>query len=404
MRKPAIERPSYLEKLKSYTGSDIIRVITGVRRCGKSSLLLIYKAWLEEQYGEGSVIYLSFDGPDFILDKSLKAMNEAIEKALTKTIRFMLLDEVQLMEDWETVVNAYYSTGQYEITITGSNAKMLSSELATMLTGRYMEIEMFPLSFSEYSQFKSQQGVGQDKLFEEYVMYGGFPITALLDEPMQKTDMLKSILDSILFNDVRPKIGSDANNETLSRLVAFLNDAVGFSVSRNNMIHRIKSAGYKMYTDLISRYMDAFSSSFLYYNAEFHTVKGGERFGQTDKYYPVDTGFIYLTKGNMSENYGSLLESVVFLELKRRGMKVSVGRNNDRSEVDFIAVKGAEKVYIQVSATLADENTRRREFQALESIDDNFPKFILSMDRHDFSRDGIRNIYLPDFLMTEDRF
>ena len=404
MRKPAIERPFYLEKLKSYTGSDIIRVITGVRRCGKSSLLLIYKAWLEEQYGEGSVIYLNFDGPDFILDKSIYKMTDSIKSVITNDTRFMLLDEVQLMEDWETVVNAYYSTGQYEITITGSNAKMLSSELATMLTGRYMEIEMFPLSFYEYSQFKSQQGVGQDKLFEEYVMYGGFPITALLDEPMQKTDMLKSILDSILFNDVRPKIGSDANNETLSRLVAFLNDAVGFPVSRNNMIHRIKSAGYKMYTDLISRYMDAFSSSFLYYNAQFHTVKGGERFGQTDKYYPVDTGFIYLTKGNMSENYGSLLESVVFLELKRRGMKVSIGRNNDRSEVDFIAVKGAEKVYIQVSATLADENTRRREFQALESIADNFPKLILSMDRHDFSHNGIRNMYLPDFLMSYDRF
>lgn len=404
MRKPAIERPFYLEKLKSYTGSDIIRVITGVRRCGKSSLLLIYKAWLEEQYGEGSVIYLNFDGPDFILDKSIYKMTDSIKSVITNDTRFMLLDEVQLMEDWETVVNAYYSTGQYEITITGSNAKMLSSELATMLTGRYMEIEMFPLSFYEYSQFKSQQGVGQDKLFEEYVMYGGFPITALLDEPMQKTDMLKSILDSILFNDVRPKIGSDANNETLSRLVAFLNDAVSFPVSRNNMIHRIKSAGYKMYTDLISRYMDAFSSSFLYYNAQFHTVKGGERFGQTDKYYPVDTGFIYLTKGNMSENYGSLLESVVFLELKRRGMKVSVGRNNDRSEVDFIAVKGAEKAYIQVSATLADENTRRREFQALESIADNFPKLILSMDRHDFSHNGIRNMYLPDFLMSYDRF
>ena len=404
MRKPAIERPAYLEKLKSYTGSDIIRVITGVRRCGKSSLLLIYKAWLEEQYGEGSVIYLSFDGPDFILDKSLKAMSAAIGKALTKTSRFMLLDEVQLMEGWERVVNAYYSTGQYEITITGSNAKMLSSELATLLTGRYMEIEMFPLSFYEYSQFKSQQGVGQDKLFEEYVMYGGFPITALLDEPIQKTDMLKSILDSILFNDVRPKIGSDANNETLSRLVAFLNDAVGFPVSRNNLMHRIKSAGYKMYTDLISRYMDAFGASFLYYNAQFHTVKGGERFGQTDKYYPVDTGFIYLTKGNMSENYGSLLENVVFLELKRRGMKVSAGRNNDRSEVDFIAVKGAEKTYIQVSATLVDENTRRREFQALESIDDNFPKLILSLDKHDFSRNGIQNIYLPDFLMSYDLF
>ncbi len=400
MRKPAIERPFYLEKLKSYTGSDIIRVITGVRRCGKSSLLLIYKTWLEEQYGKDSVIYLSFDGPEFILDKSLNAMNEAIKAVLTKTIHFMLLDEVQLMEGWETVVNAYYSTGQYEITITGSNAKMLSSELSTMLTGRYMEIEMFPLSFYEYSQFKSKQGTEQDKLFEEYLLYGGFPITALLDDPMQKTDMLKSILDSILFNDVRPKIGSDANNETLSRLIAFLNDAVGFPVSRNNLVHRIKSAGYKMYTDLINRYMDAFSSSFLYYNVEFHTVKGGERFGQTGKYYPVDTGLVYLTKGNMSENYGALLENVVFLELKRRGMKVSAGRNNDRSEVDFIAAKGAEKTYIQVSTTLVDENTRRREFQALESIADNFPKLILSLDKHDFSRDGIRNIYLPDFLMS----
>lgn len=144
MRKPVIERPFYLEKLKSYTGSDIIRVIKGVRRCGKSSLLLIYKTWLEEQYGTGSVMYLNFDGPDFFLDKSLKTMSEAIKASLSKTTRFLLLDEVQLMEGWESVVNAYYSTGQYEITITGSNAKMLSSELATMLTGRYTEIEMFP--------------------------------------------------------------------------------------------------------------------------------------------------------------------------------------------------------------------------------------------------------------------
>lgn len=278
---------------------------------------------------------------------------------------------------------------------------MLSSELATLLTGRYTEIEIFPLSFSEYYNYKTSQGHPKDKLFEDYLLYGGFPITALLEEPMQKADMLKSILDSILFNDVRPKIGGDANNETLSRLVAFINDAVGFPVSRNNLTHRIKSAGYKMYPDLISKYMDALNSSFLYYEAQFHTIKGGERFGQTDKYYPVDTGLIYLTKGNMSDNYGSLLENAIFLELKRRGMKVSVGRNNDKSEVDFIAVKGAEKIYIQVSATLMDENTRKREFQALERIDDNFPKLILSMDKHDYSRDGIKNIYIPDFLLSE---
>ena len=145
MRNIAIERPSYMEKLKSYTGSDIVRVITGVRRCGKSSLLLMYKDWLEKQYGKDCILYINFDGPDFILDKTLRAMTEAIRSGINgKNTRFLLLDEVQLIDGWENAINAYYSTGQYEITITGSNAKMLSSELATLLTGRYAEIEMSP--------------------------------------------------------------------------------------------------------------------------------------------------------------------------------------------------------------------------------------------------------------------
>ena len=402
MRNLIIERPSYMEKLKTYTGSDIIRVITGVRRCGKSSLLLMYRSWLEEQYGEDCILYINFDSPVFILDKTLRAMTEAIRSGITASTRFLLLDEVQLMEGWENAVNAYYSTGRYEIIITGSNARMLSSELATFLTGRYAEIEMLPLSFSEYKSFKEPMCDDTSRLFDEYLLYGGFPITALLDEPELKTNMLQSILDSILFNDIRPKVGSDTNNDTLRRLVAFLNDAVGYPVSMNNLEHRIKSAGYKMYHGLISRYMNAFMDAFLYYNAEFHTVKGGNRFGQTDKYYPVDTGLIALTKGNMSENYGSLLENAVFLELKRRGFKISVGKNSgDSSEIDFMAVKGTEKLYVQVTATLIDENSRKREFHALEAVKDNFPKYILSMDRHDFSRAGIRNMYIPDFLILE---
>ena len=157
MRNTIIERPYYLEKLKSYTGTDIIRVITGVRRCGKSSLLLMYKNWLEEQYGKDCVLYLNFDGPEFILDKSLRVMTESLKSGMNDNTRFLLLDEVQLMEEWERAVNAYYSTGRYEIIITGSNARMLSSELATLLTGRYTEIEMFPLSFSEYSIFKGMK-------------------------------------------------------------------------------------------------------------------------------------------------------------------------------------------------------------------------------------------------------
>ena len=280
---------------------------------------------------------------------------------------------------------------------------MLSSELATLLTGRYVEIEMFPLSFSEYIRFNSGEDKSTEKLFDDYLRYGSFPITAILDKPEMKINMLESILDSILFNDVRPKIGSEGNNEILTKLVAFLNDTVGYPVSMNNLQHRIKSAGYKMYYELISKYMNAFKSAFLYYNAEFHTIKGGERFGQTDKYYPVDTGLIALTKGSLSENYGSLLENAVFLELKRRGYKVSVGKNeNDNTEIDFIASNGMEKTYIQVTTTLMDEATRKREFLSLEKIRDNYPKIILSMDNHDFSREGIKNMRVIDFLLNSN--
>ncbi len=201
----------------------------------------MYKDWLEKQYGKDCILYINFDGPDFILDKTLRAMTEAIRSGINgKNTRFLLLDEVQLIDGWENAINAYYSTGQYEITITGSNARMLSSELATLITGRYTEIEMFPLSFSEYRQFKAPASNSNENLFEEYLLYGGFPITALLDEPELKTNVLQSILDSILFNDVRPKIGSDASNDTLKRLVAFLNDAVGYPVSMNNLEHRIQ--------------------------------------------------------------------------------------------------------------------------------------------------------------------
>ena len=397
-----IGRETYLKKLKDYTSTDIIKVITGVRRCGKSSLLLMYKSWLEENFGEDSVLYIRFDGPEFILNKRVKAMVDKLKADITEKTRFLLFDEVQLIKGWEEVVNAYYSTGLYEITLTGSNADMLSSELSTLLTGRYTEIKMLPLSFGEYLNFKGIKGESIEKEFEEYILYGGFPITALLDSPEQKRDMLQSILDSILFNDVRSKIGSDANNESLIRLVAFFNDATGFPVLLNNLMHKIKSAGYKMYHDLIVKYVNAFKASYLYYNVEFHTIKGGERFSQVDKYYPVDIGLIALTKGNLSENYGSVLENIVFLELKRMGYDVSVGKNDsDSSEVDFIASKGSERIYVQVTASLINDVAREREFHALEEIRDNYPKLILSMDRHDYSKNGIKHMYIPSFLLSE---
>ena len=398
-----IERPTYLTKLKNYTGTDLIRVITGVRRCGKSSLMMMYKLWLEEKFGACSVIYLSFDSPDFILSKTLDVLVNKLQNLITDQTKFILLDEVQLIKGWEKAVNAYYSTGKYEITLTGSNAQMLSGDLATLLTGRYTEIEMLPLSFKEFLTFKSDKAIPVDKAFDEYLTYGGFPTIALINDHEQKTDMLKSIQDSILFNDVRPIAGMDVNNETITRIVAFLNDSIGYPVSMNSLTNKIKAFGYKMYYELLSKYLNALKSAFLYYNAEFHAVKGGARFGQTDKYYPVDTGLISLTKANLSENYGAVLETIIFLELKRRGYKISIGKNdNDKSEIDFIATKGKKKVYFQVTATLMDEMTRKREFHALEAVPDNYPKYILSMDTHDFSDNGIICSYIPDFLLNDE--
>ena len=360
----------------------------------------MYMDWLKNNYGEDSTVYLRFDGPEFILDRSLKAMTAKLKEALKDETRFILLDEVQLIEGWQKVINAYFSTGEYEITITGSNAKMFSGELATLLTGRYMEIEMLPLSFREYMSFRKDVAPTVEEEFENYLSYGGFPLTAVLDNPEQKRNILQSIFDSILFNDVKPSVGSDVNNETLIRLAAFLNDAVGFPVSMNSLVNKIKSAGYKMYYELIMKYLNAFKASFLYYSAEFHSIKGKARFGQSDKYYPVDTGIFTLTKGNLGENYGSVLEAVIFLELKRRGYKISIGKNEgDSSEVDFMAVKGVEKAYFQVTATLMEKTTREREFHALMEIRDNYPKYILSMDRHDFSAEGIIHRYIPDFLL-----
>ena len=403
MNRNIIARPLYLVKLKNYTGTDLIRVITGVRRCGKSSLLMMYKSWLEEKYGTGSVLYLRLDSPEFILSKTLDTLVNKLQNLITDQTKFILLDEVQLIKGWETAVNAYYSTGKYEITITGSNAQMLSGDLATLLTGRYTEIEMLPLSFKEFLSFKNGKTLSVDKAFDEYLTYGGFPVIALLDDYEQKTDILRSIQDSILFNDVRPAAGVEINNETLTRIVAFLNDAVGYPVSMNSLANKIKAAGYKMYYELLSKYLNALKSAFLNYSAEFHTVKGGTRFGQTDKYYPVDTGLIALTKANLSENYGAVLETVVFLELKRRGYKISIGKNDgDSSEIDFIATKGKQKAYFQVTATLMDETTRKREFHALEVIQDNYPKYILSMDTHDFSDNGIICCYIPDFLLNDE--
>ena len=274
---------------------------------------------------------------------------------------------------------------------------MLSYDLATHLTGRYVEIEVLPLSYKEFLTFSGlQKG---EHSFDAYLMHGGFPSIVLLDGDREKTYSLKAVMDSILYNDVLKRSRS-LKADILDKIMHLLNDSVGSPVSINKIVHSLKSAGLKVYCELIAEYLDILSKSYLFMTSQFYYIKGRERFGLIDKYYSIDTGFINLTKSSGSENYGALLENAVFLELRRRGFEVSIGRENSY-EVDFIARHGNDTEYYQVSETIRDPATREREFRSLENIDDNYPKYIISMDVHDYSMKGIKNVNMMDFLLQE---
>ncbi len=390
-----INRSDYMDKLIRYTDTDFIKVLIGVRRCGKSSLLTLYRQYLEESYGKESVLNLNFDTPEFIAVDSAEKLVEVLRERITDKSRYLLLDEVQLIPGWERVVNAYFATKQYDITITGSNAVMLSSELATHLTGRYVEIEVLPLSFKEFLTFTEKES--SPKAFDEYAVFGGFPAIVLLKEDRDKIDSLKAIYDSILYNDVL-KRERGLNAAMLEKIILHLNDSIGYPVSINKIVNTLKSKGYKIYYELLTRYLKILSDCELYYQTQFCFIKGRERFGLVDKYYIVDSGFLTITKSLLSENHGAVLENIVFLELKRRGYEVFVGRDG-ALEVDFIAKKQNEIAYFQVTESLLDSATRKREFKSLEVIEDNWPKYILSLDTHDYSQGGIINKSIIDFLM-----
>lgn len=389
-----IVRPDYLNKLKDYTNTDFIKVLSGIRRCGKSTILQMYADMLASEYGSDSVLLINFDSPDYLDVTNAKELAALLKEKLSDMTKYVLLDEIQLIEGWERVISAYYSAKRYELVLTGSNAQMLSSELATHLTGRYVEIAVYPLSYREFLTFRQQDS--SNVMFEEYLQYGSMPAVVNSDSREKKFNILQSILDSILFNDVLRRSPS-VKADVLIRVVKVLNDNVGYPVSLNKIAHSLKSAGYKAYYESVSSLVDTLISSMLYLQAEFMLLKGRERFGSQLKLYCADHGIMNLTRSHKTENYSSLLENIVFVELKRRGYKISIGREG-AYEVDFIAERGKTIEYYQVTESLLNQDTREREFRSLEAIRDNYPKYILSMDSHDFSRNGIICRNLVDFL------
>ena len=401
------ERRQYLNQLISFKDKSLIKVITGVRRCGKSTLLDLFEAYLlDSGVPDTAIIRMNFESLDFDEIKTYTQLNEAVKKRLRSDgMNYIMLDEVQQVGQWEKAINSLRLLKNTDIYITGSNAYLLASELSTLLSGRYVEIRLLPLSFKEYLDFNDYKVRGDiSASFSKYLEHGGFPgVTELRDSPASVSLMINGIYNTIIMKDVVTR-GSVRDPALLEDLVRFLCGNIGRTLSTKRVSDYLTSAGRKTSSDTIDNYLKMLESAFIIYRARRYDLKGKLHLKTQEKFYIVDVGIRNNLVGFRNNDYGFTLENIVFFELLRRGFEVSIGKIG-ALEVDFVATKPDKTVYFQVTATMLDENVQKRELEAFHHIPDNYEKVVLSMDRTpvtDFM--GIRNVNLLDFLLSDEYY
>lgn len=396
-------RNLYLNQLIQFRDKKLIKVITGLRRSGKSTLLSLFENHLiTSGVDRKHIIRMNFESFEFDEIASYKELHAYIKERINDTNikHYILLDEVQQVSSWERVINSFLVDANVDIYITGSNAYLLSSELSTLLSGRYVEIKMQPLSFKEYLDFlESDKEMSLPEKFNQYLEYGGLPtVVELLDNPDTIGPFLEGIYNTVLMKDVIERNGiRDA--ALLESILKFIAANIGSIVSTKKISDYLTSSGRKTTSDTIDNYLKMLENAFIIYKANRYDLKGKMFLKTLEKYYIVDIGIRNRLTGLRNTDYGHVLENIVYLELLRRGYEVTIGKIGSL-EVDFVASKTNEKIYYQVSATIMDEKTRVRELRPLESISDNYPKYILTMDQtvfNDYS--GIRVKNIIDFLL-----
>ena len=396
-------RDLYLNQLIKFKDKKLIKVITGLRRSGKSTLLSLFENHLiTSGVDRNHIIRMNFESFEFDEITNYKELHAYINKRILDPNKrhYILLDEVQQVSSWERVINSFFVDANVDIFITGSNAYLLSSELSTLLSGRYVEIKMQPLSFKEYIEFlDSDKEMSLPEKFNQYLEYGGLPtIVELLDNPDTIGPFLEGIYNTVLMKDVIERNGvRDA--ALLESILKFIAANIGSIVSTKKISDYLTSSGRKTTSDTIDNYLKMLENAFIIYKANRYDLKGKMFLKTLEKYYIVDIGIRNRLIGLRNTDYGHVLENIVYLELLRRGYEVSIGKIGSL-EVDFVASKPNEKIYYQVSATIMDEKTRERELRPLESISDNYPKYILTIDQivfNDYS--GIRVKNIIDFLL-----
>lgn len=395
-----LERTEYLQKLIAFRDKHIIKIITGIRRCGKSTLMEIFQDYLKANHVEkAQILAVNFEDFDYRELRDAEKLHAYVKGHMAKDkMTYLFLDEIQHVENWPDVIDSLYLRKNLDIYITGSNAYLLSSEIATLISGRYVEIRMLPLSFKEYVKARG----GEDNLarrYREYIEYSSFPYTLeLAGQPKEIRDYLESIYHTIVVKDlaVRKKIPDVMMLESVAR---YLFDNIGNTVSTKKIADTMTSDGRKIDVRTVEKYVEALTECFIFYQAKRYNVKGKQYLKTLEKYYAVDVGLRYMLLGSKAIDAGHILENVVYLELLRRGYDVYVGKV-DELEVDFVAMDDQRVTYYQVAATVREENTLQRELKSLQKINDHYQKLILTLDEDpEADYEGIRRVNVLDWLM-----
>ena len=393
-----IPRPHYIGWLNRWKDEPVIKVVTGLRRCGKSSILKLFQEHLlEGGVSDSSIISINFESLDEEYPTEAKALYNYVVRLLKGRVNYVFLDEVQHVKDFERAVDALALREDVDLYITGSNAYMLSGELATLLTGRYVELRMLPLSFAEFRSAWNS-GADDDSLFQRYMSYGGMPFTVRLDDEESISDYLGGVFSTIIVKDVAQR-HPRMNMRSFNRTAMFLADNIGNISSQTKISRGLTAADEKVSVNAVGEYVDALLENYLAFKVERYNIKGREYLETLEKYYLGDLGFRFWLLGKARQDIGRCLENVVYLELLRRFRRVSVGKVGDK-EIDFVAVDSGGPHYYQVSQTVMDPATLDRELSPLRSVRDDYPKTLLTLDRIGAQdHDGIGQVNIIDWLL-----
>lgn len=401
-----IDRPLYVDKIMAYVDTPFVKILTGVRRCGKSTILkmIMERLKTERNIPEDRIISCRFDSMEYE-DMTAKQIYTLLKDQLSSTGRtYLFLDEVQEIKGWEKVVNSLASDFDVDLYITGSNSRMMSSEIATYLTGRYISFRIFTLSFGEYLMFKSKfANVGEPKAeLANYVRLGGFPATHLQAYSQDEIyTIVRDIYNSTIFSDI-VKRNQVRKIDQLERVVKYTFNNVGNTFSAKSIADYLKAERRSLDNETVYSYLEKLEKAYLLHRCSRYDLQGKEILKTQEKFYLADVALRYSVLGYNADSVASSLENIVYLELCRRGYTVNVGKTGD-SEIDFVAVRQNEKIYVQVTQEINSEKTEKREYSRLLEIPDNYPKFVLTTDEFAGGNyEGIKTMHIADFLLSAE--